>query len=107
MASETPVWKGWAGLDEQSTKGNLVFEEFEPKAWEEDDIEGKWRYVVSGCLSKSDASISYCHHTQSRFCTVVSAVQTTVSSPENGDQSHLILFVDMKSQGQSSELAAR
>ncbi|WRT70567.1 uncharacterized protein IL334_007565 [Kwoniella shivajii] len=38
------VFKGWKGNDEKAVDGNLVFEEFEPKQWDEDDVEMKILY---------------------------------------------------------------
>lgn len=34
-------FEGWLGLDESSEKGKMVWQEFEPKAWEETDIDIK------------------------------------------------------------------
>jgi alcohol dehydrogenase (NADP+) len=32
---------GWMGLDKESTKGNMVWQEYEPKTWTEDDVDIK------------------------------------------------------------------
>lgn len=34
-------FQGWMGLDKESTKGNMVWQEFEPKTWTEDDVDIK------------------------------------------------------------------
>jgi len=36
-----PVYKGWMGLDKDADKGKMVWQEFEPKTWTEDDVEIK------------------------------------------------------------------
>ena len=49
-------FEGWAGFDKDSVKGNLRFVAYEPKKWNEDDIDGKlvedgggwWWMVVDG-----------------------------------------------------------
>ena len=38
MAS-APKYTGWMGLDPSSAKGNMVWQEYEPKKWEESDVE--------------------------------------------------------------------
>lgn len=35
------TFKGWMGLDKESAKGNLKYQEFKPKTWEETDIDIK------------------------------------------------------------------
>lgn len=39
--SQTQDYKfeGWVGKDKKSVEGNMVWEDFEPKAWEEDDVD--------------------------------------------------------------------
>lgn len=34
-------FEGWMGLDASSGEGNMVWQEFQPKAWEETDIDIK------------------------------------------------------------------
>ncbi|KAF2010475.1 putative zinc-binding alcohol dehydrogenase [Aaosphaeria arxii CBS 175.79] len=34
-------FEGWMGIDENADKGNMVWQEFQPKAWEETDIDIK------------------------------------------------------------------
>jgi hypothetical protein len=34
-------FEGWMGLDAESAKGNMVWREYEPKSWEETDIDIK------------------------------------------------------------------
>ena len=43
MASVTADYKfeGWVGLDKASVEGNMIWREYEPKAWEETDIDIK------------------------------------------------------------------
>jgi len=42
MSSETPYkFMGWLGLDKTSVEGNMVWQEYEPKNWTEDDIDIK------------------------------------------------------------------
>lgn len=32
-------WEGWVGFDSEAARGNMVWAEFEPKPWEETDID--------------------------------------------------------------------
>ncbi|RAL61296.1 hypothetical protein DID88_009432 [Monilinia fructigena] len=34
-------FQGWIALDKESAKGNMVWQEYEPKAWTEDDVDIK------------------------------------------------------------------
>jgi hypothetical protein len=34
-------FQGWMGLDKESAKGKLVWQEYEPKTWTEDDVDIK------------------------------------------------------------------
>lgn len=34
-------FQGWMGLDKDADKGNMVWQEFEPKTWTEDDVDIK------------------------------------------------------------------
>jgi alcohol dehydrogenase (NADP+) len=34
-------FQGWMGLDKESTKGKMVWQEYEPKTWTEDDVDIK------------------------------------------------------------------
>lgn len=34
-------FEGWMGLDKESVKGNMVWQEYEPKTWTEDDVDIK------------------------------------------------------------------
>lgn len=34
-------FEGWMGLDAESANGNMVWQEFEPKRWEETDVDIK------------------------------------------------------------------
>lgn len=45
MAQTDYKFEGWMGLDATSAEGNMVWQEFEPKEWEETDIDIK----VSHC----------------------------------------------------------
>lgn len=36
-------FEGWAGIDDNATKGGMVFKTFTPKTWDEDDIDGECR----------------------------------------------------------------
>jgi alcohol dehydrogenase (NADP+) len=38
MSSE-PKFEGWLGLDPSAAEGNMVWKEYEPKQWEETDID--------------------------------------------------------------------
>lgn len=40
-AMSTYKFMGWCGLDSESAKGNMVWQEFEPKTWTEDDVDIK------------------------------------------------------------------
>ncbi|OXG74502.1 alcohol dehydrogenase [Cryptococcus neoformans var. grubii Br795] len=46
-------FKGWAGLDEKACDGNLSFQEFAPKKWDEDDVDVK---ILSCGVCGSDVS---------------------------------------------------
>ncbi|KAK7415253.1 hypothetical protein QQX98_006002 [Neonectria punicea] len=39
MPAQDYKFEGWLGLDSQSVKGNMVWREFEPKPWEETDVD--------------------------------------------------------------------
>jgi D-arabinose 1-dehydrogenase-like Zn-dependent alcohol dehydrogenase len=39
MGSTDYKFEGWMGLDKEASKGNMVWQEFEPKPWEETDID--------------------------------------------------------------------
>jgi len=39
MASEPYKFEGWMGLDKESVDGKMVWSEFQPKAWEETDVD--------------------------------------------------------------------
>ncbi|KAL4996354.1 chaperonin 10-like protein [Aspergillus recurvatus] len=41
MAQQDYKFEGWMGLDKNSADGNMVWQEFQPKAWEETDIDIK------------------------------------------------------------------
>lgn len=41
MSQPDCTFAGWAGVNEQAVKGGMVFKEFEPKAWDEDDVDGE------------------------------------------------------------------
>jgi alcohol dehydrogenase (NADP+) len=34
-------FQGWMGLDKESSKGNMVWQEYEPKTWTENDVDIK------------------------------------------------------------------
>jgi alcohol dehydrogenase (NADP+) len=39
MSSSPYKFEGWLGLDKSAAEGNMVWQEFEPKKWEETDID--------------------------------------------------------------------
>ncbi|KAF3020572.1 hypothetical protein E8E14_008749 [Neopestalotiopsis sp. 37M] len=41
MANEPLSFQGWMGLDKDSAQGNMVWQSFEPKKWEETDVDIK------------------------------------------------------------------
>lgn len=41
MAQTDYKFQGWMGLDPSSGQGNMVWQEFEPKEWEETDVDIK------------------------------------------------------------------
>ncbi|BCS22272.1 NAD(P)-dependent alcohol dehydrogenase [Aspergillus puulaauensis] len=41
MVQQDYKFEGWMGLDKNSADGNMVWQEFEPKAWEENDVDIK------------------------------------------------------------------
>ena len=48
MGSIDHKFVGWLGLDKSAAEGHMVWKEFEPKPWEENDIDIK----ISHCGSK-------------------------------------------------------
>lgn len=34
-------FQGWMGLDQDSVKGKMVWQEYEPKTWTEDDVDSR------------------------------------------------------------------
>ena len=41
MAQTDYKFEGWMGLDQDSADGKMVWQEFEPKPWEENDVDIK------------------------------------------------------------------
>lgn len=41
MAQTDYKFEGWMGLDPNAAQGNMVWQEFEPKEWEETDVDVK------------------------------------------------------------------
>lgn len=41
MAQTDYKFEGWMGLDASASEGNMVWQEFKPKTWEETDIDIK------------------------------------------------------------------
>lgn len=41
MGSTGYKFEGWMGLDKEAAKGKMVWQEFEPKPWEETDVDIK------------------------------------------------------------------
>ena len=39
--SETPNFTGWCAVDQNASNGGLVSKTFEPKPWDEDDVESE------------------------------------------------------------------
>lgn len=39
--SDSLEWKGWLAHDEKSVEGNFEWGKFEPKKWDEDDVDIK------------------------------------------------------------------
>lgn len=39
MGSTDYQFEGWMALDKEAAKGNMVWQQFEPKPWEETDID--------------------------------------------------------------------
>ncbi|KAI9927142.1 hypothetical protein ASPWEDRAFT_122345 [Aspergillus wentii DTO 134E9] len=39
MSESAPKFEGWMGLDRDSAKGKMVWQKFQPKAWEESDLD--------------------------------------------------------------------
>uniref|UniRef100_L2G8C4 Zinc-binding alcohol n=1 Tax=Colletotrichum fructicola (strain Nara gc5) TaxID=1213859 RepID=L2G8C4_COLFN len=39
MAATDYKFEGWVGLDEKSSEGNMVWQEYDPKPWEETDVD--------------------------------------------------------------------
>jgi alcohol dehydrogenase (NADP+) len=44
MAAPSYKFQGWMGLDKSSVDGKLVWQEYEPKTWTEDDVDIKIAY---------------------------------------------------------------
>jgi D-arabinose 1-dehydrogenase-like Zn-dependent alcohol dehydrogenase len=74
MGSTDYKFEGWMGLDKEASKGNMVWQEFEPKPWEETDIDMRVTHcgicgsdmhtLRSGWVSHRDVwwVICYCNH---------------------------------------------
>ena len=41
MSTAPYKFQGWMGLDKDSVKGNMKWQEYEPKTWTEDDVDIK------------------------------------------------------------------
>ena len=41
MAAAPYKFQGWMGLDKDATQGKMVWQEYEPKTWTEDDVDIK------------------------------------------------------------------
>jgi hypothetical protein len=41
MSAQQYTFQGWMGLDKDSVSGKMVWQEFEPKTWTEDDVDIK------------------------------------------------------------------
>ncbi|PYH79005.1 GroES-like protein [Aspergillus uvarum CBS 121591] len=39
MSESTPKFEGWMGLDRESARGQMVWQSFKPKTWEESDVD--------------------------------------------------------------------
>ena len=39
MTTQDYKFQGWLGLDKDSAKGNMKWDTYEPKAWEETDVD--------------------------------------------------------------------
>lgn len=39
MAATDYKFEGWVGLDEKSSEGNMVWQQYDPKPWEETDVD--------------------------------------------------------------------
>lgn len=39
MSESAPKFEGWMGLDRDSAKGKMVWQKFQPKTWEESDLD--------------------------------------------------------------------
>lgn len=54
MPPQNYKFEGWVGHDKSSAEGNMTWEEFEPKRWEETDVDIKithcGMYVMSSPL---------------------------------------------------------
>ncbi|WVW86524.1 hypothetical protein I302_108573 [Kwoniella bestiolae CBS 10118] len=44
MSSSDRNFEGWAGVDDRATKGGMVLKQFQPKPWDDNDIEVKVLY---------------------------------------------------------------
>lgn len=51
-------FQGWMGLDKDSVKGKMVWQEYEPKTWTEDDVDIKITHCGI-CVSIREKSFSY------------------------------------------------
>lgn len=71
-AAHDRKFEGWAGVDEKAAQGGLVYQSFEPKPWDEDDIEVKVKFcgicgsdlhILAGDWGKVNPSDPYvCGH---------------------------------------------
>ncbi len=51
-------FQGWMGLDKDSVKGKMVWQEYEPKTWTEDDVDIKITHCGI-CVGIREKSFSY------------------------------------------------
>lgn len=59
------TFEGWAGLDDKACEGGLKFQSYEPKKWDEDDVDGQYSDAHTSMRTYSDlffrsVKILYC-----------------------------------------------
>lgn len=102
MSTQEPNFSGWTAVDKTACDGGLVFKKFEPKPWNEDDVDGTT--YKDRDRGKSRILIK---SLQLAYSTAAYADQTPQIWPRNGVQSTLEPSADTSWSQKSQRLAQR
>jgi hypothetical protein len=83
-------FEGWMGLDPSSGEGNMVWQEFQPKNWEETDV---------------DIKISHCGICGSDLHTLRSGWVSSFNTPENQRMGYMEAITNIRHSAQPLTLA--